>query len=159
VIIMNVKYLALNLMTAAVGDTGKEAGFGAVAAVAATIASAYLGGWDTALQLLIFLMVLDYATGLAGAIRSRTVNSETMFWGGIRKGVVMAVVALAVMLDRFVGGDAPVFRSLAMYFYIAREGLSVVENLDLMGVPLPNAIKQFLQQLQRKGDTTNDTNA
>jgi toxin secretion/phage lysis holin len=77
-------------------------------------------------------------------------DSEVMFWGGIRKSVILMVLALSVLLDGLVGNAAPVFRTLAIYFYVSREGLSVVENLGVIGVPLPGFISKVLKQLEDK---------
>ncbi|EGW39091.1 holin family protein [Desulfosporosinus sp. OT] len=97
-------------------------------------------------------MILDYVFGLLGAIKNKKVNSETMFWGGIRKGIILAVVSLAVVLDRLVGNNEPIFRTMAVYFYVGREGWSIAENLGILGVPLPGSLKKILTQLQDKGD-------
>jgi toxin secretion/phage lysis holin len=75
-----------------------------------------------------------------------------MFWGGIRKGIIIVVIAIAVMLDQLLGNKEPIFRMLALYFYIAREGLSIVENFGILGVPFPEKIKKVLVQLQEKGE-------
>lgn len=117
-----------------------------------SILSSFLGGWDTALKILIWLMIADYASGLLAAIKRKQVNSEVMFWGGIRKGAVLLVIGIAVMLDELVGNTSPIFRMMALYFYIAREGLSVVENLGLFGVYIPGFIKKILEQLKEKSD-------
>ncbi|MFZ3132833.1 MAG: phage holin family protein [Desulfosporosinus sp.] len=130
----------------------KELGFNAGVAAAGTIISAWLGGWDIALKLLVILMVLDYVTGFLGAVKNKNVDSEVMLWGGIRKGLVLAVVVIAVLLDGMVGNAEPVLRTLAIYFYVAREGISVTENMGILGVPLPPVIKKVLSQLQEKGE-------
>lgn len=124
--------------------------FSSVFATAGTILCSYLGGWDSPLKLLVILMVLDYLTGVLSAIRNKQLDSEIMFWGGIRKGLILAVVVVAVLLDELVGNSKPILRSLAIYFYVAREGLSVTENLGLLGVPLPPSICRVLTQLQKK---------
>ena len=129
----------------------KEFGFNTAIAGIGTAASAWLGGWDAALKVLVVLMIVDYVTGLLGAVRERRVNSEIMFWGGIRKGIILAVVALAVMFDQMLGNPEPIMRTLAIYFYVAREGVSVTENLGIIGVPLPPVIVRVLEQLQDKG--------
>ncbi len=131
----------------------KEFSFSTGIAGLGTIASAWLGGWDAALNVLVGLMVIDYATGFLGAIKKHTVDSEVMFWGGIRKGAILVVLAIAVMLDKMVGNSAPILRTLAIYFYVSREGISVTENLGILGVPLPAAISRVLTQLQEKGET------
>jgi toxin secretion/phage lysis holin len=149
---MNFKFVMDNVSSAAAGATGKEAMTGGVVAAIATFATAYLGGWDVSLRLLAFLMIADYITGILGAIKTKTINSEVMFWGGIRKAIVLLVVSLAVQFDQLVSGPAPVFRTIALYFYASREGLSVVENLGIIGVPLPEQFTKFLQQLKGKAD-------
>lgn len=130
----------------------KEFGFSSILAIFGTIVSTYLGGWDVALKVMVFCMIVDYVTGVLGAIREKKLNSEVMFWGGVRKAVIFVVVGLAVMLDELVGNDSPVFRTLALYFYIGREGLSIVENLGHLGIPLPGFIEKVLDQLKEKGD-------
>lgn len=129
----------------------KEFGFNTSVAAVGTIITAWLGGWDAALRILVAFMVIDYATGFLGAVKTKRVDSEIMFWGGIRKGIILVVIAVAVMLDELMNNQEPIFRMLALYFYIAREGLSVTENLGILGVPLPRAIFNALAQLQKKG--------
>ncbi len=131
----------------------REFSFSAFSASLGTILCSYLGGWDTTLKVLVVLMVIDYVTGLLGAIKNKQVNSEIMFWGGIRKGLILAVVVIAVLLDEMVGNQYPILRTLAIYFYVAREGISVTENLGILGVPLPPSVRRVLTQLQNKDDS------
>ncbi|MCZ8520110.1 MULTISPECIES: phage holin family protein [Paenibacillus] len=149
---MTIKDMTTMFATAALGDNLKEFSYGSVVAAAGFVGSNYLGGWDKALQFLVVAMIADYITGILGAVKTKSVNSEVMFWGGIRKGVVIGVIALAAICDQWVGGENPVFRMLALYFYGGREGLSVVENLGKIGVPLPGSLTKFLEQLKQKGD-------
>ncbi|MHB8076907.1 phage holin family protein [Desulfosporosinus fructosivorans] len=130
----------------------KEFGFSAFSASLGTILCSCLGGWDASLKVLIVLMVLDYVSGFLGAIKNKRVNSEIMFWGGIRKGLILAVVVVAVLLDGMVGNPYPILRTLAIYFYVAREGISVTENLGILGVPLPPSVRRVLVQLQKEDD-------
>lgn len=130
----------------------KEFSLNTVIAATGTAVSAWLGGWDAALKVLVVLMVIDYATGFLGAVKNHKVNSETMYWGGIRKGSILAVLAIAVLLDQMVGNSAPILRTLAIYFYVSREGISVTENLGVLGVPFPPGISRVLTQLQEKGE-------
>jgi len=129
----------------------KEFSFNTLIAGAGTITSAWLGGWDKALNVLVVMMVLDYAIGCLGAVKLAKLNSEVMFWGGIRKISILTVVALAVLFDQMLGNPDPILRTLAIYFYAAREGVSVTENLGILGVPLPPGIARVLEQLQDKG--------
>lgn len=135
----------------------KELWFSSVIASVCTVMSAALGGWDIALKVLIALMVVDYITGFLGAVKDHKVDSEVMFWGGLRKGAILAVLVIAVLLDELVGNQEPILRTLAIYFYVAREGISLTENLGILGVPLPPVISQVLTQLQKKGEGTNES--
>lgn len=117
-------------------------------AVLGTVVTALFGGWDAALKILVFLMIVDYVTGFLAAYKYKRVNSDVMFWGGIRKGIVFIVVIIAVLLDELINGGLPIVRTLALYYYIAREGLSVAENLGLLNVPMPQQMIDALTQLQ-----------
>ncbi len=141
--------LFMNVWTAAVGTSGKEAAWGGGIALAGTIGS-LLGGWDKSLQLLLVLMVADYVTGVLGAIKQKKLNSDNMYWGGIRKVVVLFVVGLSALADDWIQPGAPIFRTAAIFFYIGREGLSVVENLGTLNVPLPDKLRSWLEQLNEK---------
>lgn len=140
-----------HVWTSASAPTGKEAAFGGTTAVIGTVAS-LLGGWDRSLQVLLVLMVADYIFGVTAAIKQKKLNSDRMFWGGVRKITVLFVIGLAALIDDWIQPQAPIFRTAAIFFYAGREGLSVIENLGILGVPLPEKIKDFLEQLQKKGE-------
>ena len=90
------------------------------------------GTWDTALMVLICFMVLDYLTGLLRAIVNKEVSSDTGLKGIARKGVIFVVL----------------IRTVVCYFYIANEGISLLENCAGLGLPIPDAIKDALVQLK-----------
>ncbi|OAB26385.1 holin [Paenibacillus macquariensis subsp. defensor] len=148
-----VKVFGSTVLTAAVGASGKESLGGSVVG-GLLLAATLLGGWDKPLQILIALMIIDYVTGVLGAFKTKTVNSDVMFWGGIRKVTVLFVVGLSVLIDSWISPGSLMFRTLAIYFYAGREGLSVVENLGVIGVYLPPKVKEFLEQLNEKGEDT-----
>ncbi|BBH19843.1 hypothetical protein Back11_11880 [Paenibacillus baekrokdamisoli] len=150
------KEMGFNILTASVGTNGKEAAWGGIVASLGVIITDWLGGWDQALRVVLVLMLADYLTGVLGAIKNKKVNSDIMFWGGIRKITVLFVIGLASMLDEWIQPGAPIFRTAAIYFYGGREGLSVVENLGSIGVPLPKMIREFLVQLSEKDETTKE---
>ena len=122
------------------------------------------GGWTPGSRVLVILMAVDYFTGLACALTGHSAKTETgHFWskvaflGLLKKGVIMLVILVAAQLDQVMGGSEGVtlFRSAAEFFYIASEGLSVVENAGLLGVPVPKGIRQALEVLRDKNDTEN----
>jgi toxin secretion/phage lysis holin len=110
-----------------------------------------LGGWDMLLQALLVFMALDYITGFLAAVKQKRVNSEVMYWGGIRKGVVIVVVVIAASCDTLLGLDPPILRALAIWFYIGREGISIFENIGKLGVPLPYHVIRVFEQIKQRG--------
>ena len=122
--------------------------FNTAVAILATFFTYLFGGWDLALKILITFMVLDYVTGVI-----KTLNSEVGFRGLIKKCMILAVLIVGVELDRMLGnGGTWVFRTLVAYFYIANEGISLLENISNLGVPIPNKIKTALEQLNNEED-------
>lgn len=129
----------------------------AVIATIGTLASHFLGGWDNMIQALILFMVLDFAVGFIAAAKNDSIDSKVMFWGGVNKLLVLVFVGVGVILDGIVGMNEPYIRTAIIWFYIGREGLSMVENYGKMGLPLPQFITKMLEQLKSKGDNPNAT--
>lgn len=107
-----------------------------------------LGSWDMALRVLIVFIVLDYGTGLTRAWINKEVSSDVGLMGIARKGLIFVVLIVAVMLDRLLNTGTWVFRTLVCYFYIANEGISLLENCAGLGLPIPEKIKDALAQLK-----------
>ncbi|MEG0133775.1 MAG: phage holin family protein [Clostridium sp.] len=106
------------------------------------------GAWDTALIVLVGFMILDYGTGLLRAYINKEVSSDIGLKGIARKAIILVVLIVAVLLDRLVNANNWVFRTLVCYFYIANEGISLLENCASLGIPIPNKIKEALIQLK-----------
>lgn len=128
----------------------------ALAALSGAVAGAF-GGVDMVLKVLIAFMAIDYVTGLmvgwlgrSGKTDTGRLDSKAGFAGLMKKGLMMLMVLMAALLDRALGGENAVFRSLMVWFYIANEGLSILENLTLAGVPFPARIREALEQLQER---------
>lgn len=106
------------------------------------------GAWDIALMVLVCFMVLDYLTGLIKAYLTKKLSSNIGLHGIARKSVILIVLIMSVMLDRILNSGTWVFRSLVCYFYIANEGLSILENCSVIGLPIPSKIQEALEQLK-----------
>lgn len=116
-----------------------------------TGASFLLGGWDTALQTLVIVMALDYITGICKAIKQKNLNSKAGLLGFLKKFGYLVIVALAVIIDR-VSGNTGVVRTLVIYFFIANDGLSILENWGAIGLPLPKKMFEVLEQLKNENN-------
>ena len=130
----------------------------ALAGVAGAIAG-LLGEWNVLLTVLAIMMVLDYLTGLVVAWRGKSPKTETGgvssragFDGLIRKAFIMVVVLVATLLDTAIGNQARVFQTAATTYYIANEGISILENTALMGVVYPAFVMRALEALRQKSD-------
>lgn len=129
----------------------------ALATVGTFVAHA-LGGWDAAIQVLVALMALDYLTGiLVAAVWQRSnksstgaLDSKAGFKGLCKKGMILLLVWLGVLLDNAFG--TTYVRMAVIIFFIGNEGISFLENLGLMGVPFPEFLKKALEALRDQGD-------
>lgn len=106
------------------------------------------GIWDTALAILILFMVSDYLTGVIRGYINKELSSDVGLKGIARKAVIFIVLIVAVALDRLLATGNWVFRTLVCYFYIANEGLSLIENCGSLGLPIPGKLKEALAQLK-----------
>lgn len=110
-----------------------------------------LGGWDVALQCLIIAIALDYISGLIKAFHTKTLSSRIGFRGLLKKIGYLLIVMLAVLIDR-VTGNSGAIRTLVIYYFVANEGLSVLENLSVTNIPIPKVIKKALKALKKESN-------
>ena len=110
-----------------------------------------LGGIDIALQSLLIVIVIDYLTGIASAIYNKELSSKMGFKGIIKKFSYLLVVALSVVIDNLLG-QSGLIRSLVIYFFVANDGLSIIENMAEMNVKLPQKLIDTLEQIKKKGE-------
>lgn len=126
---------------------GKQNILNSIVATAGTLFTALLGKWEVGLQILITFMVLDYIMGLLCGYKSKELSSEIGFQGLKKKFTILIILVLAVSLDRLMG-QGWVFRTIVIYFYIAIEGVSILENAARLDVPIPEGLKNALIQLR-----------
>lgn len=114
------------------------------------------GGWDAALTALVICMSVDYISGsLVALVFHKSNKSETGSYnsayglkGLCKKCLMLLFVIVAVQADRLLGGDF--VRDAVCIGFATNEILSIVENLGLAGVPMPQAVVKALEQLQTK---------
>lgn len=128
--------------------------FKGLAAAAGFIAGLF-GEWSMGLTILVVMMILDYVSGVIVAVNHRSpktegggLSSKAGFIGLARKGFIMLIVLVATLLDRAIGSEAMAFQSATVFYYIANEGLSILENADLVGVPFPAIIRNHLESMR-----------
>ena len=110
-----------------------------------------VGGFDIAIQSLLIVIVIDYLTGIASAMYNKELSSKIGFKGIIKKFCYLLVVALSVVIDNLLG-QSGLIRSLVIYFFVANDGLSIIENMAEMNIKLPNKLIDALEQIKKKGE-------
>lgn len=103
------------------------------------------GGEDKMVECLSILMLIDYITGVAKAVIIEKVNSKAGFKGLLKKMVMISVVVLAYQIDLLFGGKFAI-KSLTVGILLSNEGLSILENASICGVPIPEKLKNMLEQ-------------
>ena len=133
-----------------------------LAGIAGAIAGLF-GEWDTMFTILVILMAADYVSGWIVAMAGKSpktdtggLSSKVGFIGIAKKGFIMLLVLLATMLDQAIGNGTALFQSSLVLYYIANEGLSILENAALMGVHFPEKIKRALETMKEKEDEPPD---
>lgn len=119
---------------------------------AISTAFAYLfGGMDAMLSILIVFMVIDFISGFTKAWALKEFDSSKFYIGGVKKIGILLIVAVAAQLDTIISIDSVALRTVAISYYIANEGFSILENWGALGLPLPKVLKNALAK-QREDD-------
>lgn len=132
------------------GVTAAKFTFSAVLATVFGYVAGFLGGFDSLLITLVILIAVDYVTGVIGAIYEKKLSSSVGYKGIIKKVLMILVVGVAVTLQRILPEGLPL-REITILFFIANEGLSILENAAKV-IPLPQKLKSVLLQLKEKTD-------
>lgn len=119
---------------------------------AGAIIGFFIGGADGLIKALIVFAIVDYITGVAAAAIEHKLNSEIGFKGITKKLLLFCIVGVAHVLDLYVLGTGAVCRSAVVLFYIANEGLSIIENVARCGLPIPDKLKIILEQLKENSN-------
>lgn len=107
-----------------------------------------IGKIDISIMILASFMIFDYLSGVIKAIKNKQLNSKIGFEGLLKKICIFIILIVANLLDLLLGNDNLMFRSIVIYFYISNEGISILENLCEMNVPIPEKIKEILLSIK-----------
>ena len=109
----------------------------------------YLGSIDAFIYTLLAFVIADYVTGVLRAGVERKLSSSVGFKGIAKKIVIFIVVGIANLCDvNLIKGDGTMIRTAIIFFYIANEGLSILENTMAIGLPVPEKLREMLEQLK-----------
>ena len=112
----------------------------------------FLGGCDGLLYALLIFIICDYITGVMCAVSDKKLSLAVGFRGICRKVLIFILVGIANVIDINVLGQVGVLRTAVIFFYISNEGLSLIENSAHLGLPIPNKLKEVLEQLHERDE-------
>lgn len=107
----------------------------------------FFGGLDGFLYALIIFVVTDYFTGILAAGIRKELSSEVGFKGIAKKVCIFLLVGMANVIDTQVLQNGAAIRTAVIFFYLSNEGLSILENSAVIGIPIPDKLKEMLIQL------------
>lgn len=111
-----------------------------------------IGGFDDFFKALLIFIILDYLTGVINAVIEKQLNSEIGFKGIAKKVFIIFLVGVANIIDTMVLKNGEVVRDIVIFFYLANEGISILENSAKIGLPIPEKLKGVLEQIKSKGE-------
>lgn len=132
-------------------NMGMEHWFNAIVSTIATTFVFLIGGFDVAMSCLLIAIALDYVSGILKAFINKNLSSEIGLKGILKKVGILVIVMLGVLVDR-VAGETGAIRTLVIYYFVANEGLSIIENLGEAGLPIPKKLKNALKALKKETD-------
>lgn len=112
----------------------------------------FFGGCDGLLYALIAFVVIDYITGVFCAAADHKLSSEVGFKGICKKVLIFILVAVGNIIDVQIIGSGSVVRTAVIFFYLSNEGISLLENSAHLGLPIPQKLKDILEQLHDRAE-------
>ena len=110
----------------------------------------FLGGFDGFLYALVAFVVMDYITGVMLAILEKRFSSTVGAKGIFKQVLIFTLVAIGHIIDSRIIGDGSIIRTAVIFFYLSNEGISILENASRIGLPIPQKLKDILEQLYNR---------
>lgn len=115
----------------------------------------FWGGWSLLLHLLLWFVIIDWLTGWAAAWMNGELKSRIGYIGIARKMTIFLIIAITHLVDRVLG-EMNYFQNTVIFFYLANELLSIIENVGRMGVPIPQSLRNVVRVFQSKSEEENE---
>lgn len=111
------------------------------------------GGYDQMLHAIILFVIIDYVTGVLRAGYEKKISSYIGEWGIVRKIVIFMVIAAANELDLLIGTDH-LLRLTTISFFLSNEGISLLENIAALGIPIPPQLLNTLAEIKNRANNS-----
>ena len=116
------------------------------------------GAFDILIQGAFMFIVLDFITGLVKAWHNGEISSSKSGKGLVKKTMFLSMILIGNWLDKasLISDNGMSFRMLVLVFIITNEGISILENISEMGVPIPGFLKKVFERLDNNKDEEPD---
>ena len=104
----------------------------------------------------IAMMAIDYITGVILAVVNKQLSSRVGFRGIAKKLCIIMLMAVAHVIDAEVIGTGAGLMTAVQLFFLANEGISIMENAAALGLPVPKKLRDVLEQLRTENDEEDD---
>jgi toxin secretion/phage lysis holin len=115
-----------------------------------TMVGWFFGSLDSLFYALIIFVLIDYITGVIVAFQQKKISSLIGFRGINKKMMIFVLVAMGNIIDQYVIRSGNTLKTMLIMFYLSNEGISIIENIGIMGVPIPKKLKNAVKKLQEK---------
>jgi len=109
----------------------------------------FFGEYDSFLYILVTFIVIDYISGVLLSIKEKKLSSEIGFSGIIKKISIFILIGMGNVLDSYLIKNGDILRTVIIFFYISNEGISILENISNIGLPIPKKLKSILEQIKK----------
>lgn len=116
--------------------------------IAYSVFTFLFGGLDSLIISLLIVMGIDYITGICKAIYKKKLNSTIGVKGILKKFGYLLIVILATLFDTLISDGSMAIRALVIYFFVANESISILENWGTLGLPLHKKIYEVFEKLK-----------
>lgn len=111
-----------------------------------------IGGYDSMVKILLIFIALDYISGMIASIIEHKLSSKVGFKGVAKKVLILMLVVIGHQVDILLGFT--ILRSAIISFYIANEIISILENVNRMGLETPEILNMIIELLQKNANPT-----
>lgn len=110
-------------------------------------------------NVLILFIVLDYISGIFRAIVEQKLSSQIGYKGILKKIFILVIISASYLIDEYIiMADTKSITLIVTMFYISNEGISILENANSIGIPIPNKLKQVLLSVRDEENEFKKTN-
>lgn len=120
-----------------------------ISTVSGALMGYMFGGWSLLIHILLVFVIIDWLTGWAAAWINGELRSRVGYYGIARKVAIFLLVAVSHFIDMALGG-LQYFQNAVIFFYLANELLSIIENVGRMGVPIPQVLRGAVKVFNKK---------